>query len=364
MLDDKLIGRFRNLVNSNLYYLLHKHRNQEGRNRWSIICSAMDWITVASQNYNDFQFVDAKKDINKYCIQVYNYISIIDIINEAVIQLHRVITESPRQPFKGDKRIFSDNDQKDDDELFKHIRAIFGAHPVNLNKDNERWYASWPTKSHFNDYDIQVYLYPLDSNKKDKTFGIYLRELRDFAESRYSYLKDLMRFIDEDYKMYVKRCQEKEILFTNDDLGNIKILQAEHLDRLPNDYIRFMLEDTIRYFGVELSDADNTAIHQRFINKLRIAVDYLKVSVQMLDYDEKDSFEIFDYDFPEGHFYAFSKYMEVLGGKYDPLSDMFFEEIQECLKSIVSLNSSMSCDEQELLIVAALNELMEQKTAV
>lgn len=46
-MDSKLIDLFREKVNNNgADFVLHRYRNNNGKNQWSIICSAMDWISV------------------------------------------------------------------------------------------------------------------------------------------------------------------------------------------------------------------------------------------------------------------------------------------------------------------------------
>ena len=46
-MDSKLIDLFREKVNNNgADLILHRYRNNNGKNQWSIICSAMDWISV------------------------------------------------------------------------------------------------------------------------------------------------------------------------------------------------------------------------------------------------------------------------------------------------------------------------------
>jgi hypothetical protein len=357
LLDKNLIISFRNLVNSNSYYILHKYRNQEGKNRWNIICSAMDWITVSIDNYNSYAFESPKKDLNKYCMDVYNFISIIDIITESVNQLHRVLTGSINPPFKEEKIIFTNNDQKDDSEYFKHIRAIFGAHPVNLNKNNERWYASWPFKGHFNNYDLEVFLYPLSSTMDTMRIGIYLEELKKFAERRYNYLIDLESLIKEDYDLYIGKCQKREINFSSNGIDDAILLKIEHNNRLPNDYIDMMIDDVIKYLGVDITNSTNTEIYLDFMHKVKTVLEDLKDAVQTMDYRERASYSYLDYDIPANYTYAFSKYVEYLEGKYDPLAEYFFSEIKELLKNIVELDWNMSNDEQKLLIVAGLQKL-------
>jgi hypothetical protein len=356
MLNENHIGGFRNLVNSNSFYILHKFRNQEGKNKWNIICSAMDWITVSVDNYNSYN-LERTKDINKYCMDVYYYISLIDIITESINQLHRVLTGSLNTPFKGEKIIFNNNDQKDDDEYFKHIRAIFGAHPVNLNKNNERWYASWPFKSHFGDYDLEVFLYPLNTDRDSMRFGIYIEELKRYAERRYNYLLKLKNLINKDYANYIEKCKNRTINFKGNNLSVALLLKKEHIHRLPNDYIDMMIDDVIEYLGVEITNSINEELYFEFMQKVNKVLEDLKVAVQSLDYEERESYGLLDYDFPVNYTYEFSKYFEYLGGKFDSLSDYFFSVIKEYLKNIVEIDSTMSNEEQKLLIVAALQKI-------
>lgn len=46
MVTKELISQFRKRVNKN-NYVLTKYRNIDGKNKWSCICSCMDWISVA-----------------------------------------------------------------------------------------------------------------------------------------------------------------------------------------------------------------------------------------------------------------------------------------------------------------------------
>jgi len=77
----------------------------------------MDWITVAVTNINDMKKDNSNIDIQS--MQIYSYISSIDIISEAITQLYRVIVNKKTIPFKGEKSIFTDNSLfKDDNDYF------------------------------------------------------------------------------------------------------------------------------------------------------------------------------------------------------------------------------------------------------
>lgn len=357
MLDIKVINDFRDFINSNSDYIYHKTHNKGGKNKFNIICSAMDWITVAVNNINEFSSDFERAQIDRYCMHVFSYISTIDIILESVIQLSRVITEKNESPFKGECIFFSENTLSDDDEYFKHIRAVFGAHPVNLKNSensNERWFASWPTVPHFAKYDMQVFLYSNNPEKSDKVFGIYIKELNKYVKRKYLYIRFLKKFIEREYRDYVKLCQDSIIQYSGDVISDLMILQEELMKRLPNDYVEELIEESILFLQAESTHSKNDNVVLEFMAEVKAAVPDLKYAVQNLDYEEKESYKIFEYNTYEEHHYEFQKYMEILSGKEDCLEECFFEVIANDLRPYVYLNSSMSYQEIKLLIYAGL----------
>lgn len=92
-IDDKKITAFRQLVNDNNRFVLKAYANKQGKNQWNLICSSMDWISVAIRNLHCFPALDSNIDVR--VMQIYSLISSIDIVNEAVMQLHRVFLVIP-----------------------------------------------------------------------------------------------------------------------------------------------------------------------------------------------------------------------------------------------------------------------------
>jgi len=161
MINNSKIVKFRNFINENSDYLIKTEIGKK-KNRWNVICSAMDWIDVSTSRISNVNLnANNIKDINLFSTEVFFYISMIDIIFESIKQLHRVIIDINSVPFFNEKSCFSNHNYSNDNDYFKHIRAIFGAHPVNLrDKENEKWFASWPVfdQSVNKKYDLMVYL--------------------------------------------------------------------------------------------------------------------------------------------------------------------------------------------------------------
>ena len=111
------INEFRDEVNSDKF-VLSKYKMVNGKNQWGCICSAMDWITVAIEYIMHFH-------VDKGYIQsmeMYAYISSIDVVWEGIQQLHRVLFHDKKYlPFAGKYECFSNRiyEEKADNEIIK-----------------------------------------------------------------------------------------------------------------------------------------------------------------------------------------------------------------------------------------------------
>lgn len=198
-MDLELINKFRNKVNEH-DFVLFKYKNVNGKDQWSCICSAMDWITVAMEYIAD---VKSDKRSIRQSMEMYAYISSIDVVWEAVQQLHRVVFQTNQSPFKKECGCFSDKIlDEDDNSYFKTIRASFGAHPVNLagEEKDEKFFASWSGTFLGGDYSVLLY-----SNKVGKGFRemqLKAEELNKFLEKRYDHLNQLIDELDRQYEEF------------------------------------------------------------------------------------------------------------------------------------------------------------------
>lgn len=187
--NDNLIVKFRDTVNSNSDFVLHSYQSRDGKNHWNIICSCMDWISVSIRFLS--KNISLDEDIDVRVMQFFSIISAVDIVYEAINQLHRVIFINNTIPYHQNIEIFQNNKLGlDDNSYFKELRAMFGAHPVNLkHRNNEKWYASWPYdhyKSEDSTFELRLY-----SNKvgvDDITFGVNINDIEKFLKQRYEYL--------------------------------------------------------------------------------------------------------------------------------------------------------------------------------
>lgn len=132
-MDRKLFDVFREKVNEHdLVFQMYHDRN--GKDQWSIICSAMDWIEVVIDEIDEKKLF--RENDNASSVKIMTFINCIDVLWEAIQQLHRVFFATSSIPFAEDESAFLHKlFHARDNEYFKTIRACFSAHPVNL-RDN------------------------------------------------------------------------------------------------------------------------------------------------------------------------------------------------------------------------------------
>lgn len=189
---------FRDFVNSKIN--IDKYVNINGRNYWNIVCSAMDWLDVATYNLDN-------NSLNRIGLNesgFYHFkISMIDLAIESIIQLHRVFSNEHGNPITT-KRFFEKSNtitDENDYDFFKTIRACFASHPVNLKMKielslSEKFYASWSMISHSDV--LRVLLYPVNSLEPGFIkFDLHTSELYNFFEYVLSILNDIKMMINK-----------------------------------------------------------------------------------------------------------------------------------------------------------------------
>lgn len=302
----------------------------------------MDWISVAITNINEIKKDNSNIDIQS--MQIFSYISSIDIILEAIQQLHRVIINKTSIPFKGEKSIFLDNTlDKDDNHYFKHIRAIFGAHPVNIKDEKGQWFASWPYSSQMEGYDFQVALYSNITDQTDITFGIKFSELEEFLHQRYSYLNILIKTIDNQYDDYLTLKKSQPIIKNQDIIKQLEILYDEAKDRLNNDYYVYAIVDLLKLFKTQISS--NNLIECQYKEKLYEVVEEIYHNLQEMKITDLLTDKILNPEYPSSLSYEMSKLLSFLSHPInDHLFDYYIKRINDESNKQIIIHSNDSND--------------------
>lgn len=202
-MNDNLIRKFRKEVNDGNLVFEH-FVNVNGKNHWSCICSAMDWISMSVSSIDFDIDVPALGADDLATWKTLLLLMQVASVKEAIVQLHRVFYPNEKTAYlKDDRTVWKTNDfGSTDDEYFEMLRACFGAHSVNLKDPHNpngqlRYFASWPASISSG---FSVYLYPNDANMNANDWLIItleIEKLQKYFELRYNHLNDMIKLIRE-----------------------------------------------------------------------------------------------------------------------------------------------------------------------
>lgn len=363
-MDNVLLREFRKKVNEECM-ILHIFRNKNNKNKWSVLCSAMDWIEVALEGIDPALL--SRGNDNKSSIKMITFVSCIDILWEAIQQTHRVLFDTNEIPFKEDNSIFKQN--VSDNIFFKTIRACFAAHPVNLQEvysddgKNERWFASWSGGT-FSKKDFSVILYSNVPNKNSRIFDVSFSELLNFAKSRYFYLNELMMQIDLIISEY--KCEYRKIPIENKSEidERIALLIEENKKRLNCDYYDYELNKLRLVFEqCNFKNSKNQKVVDLFQKDLLLELEEIQNHLQDMSTDELDTG--IDVEYPQECQYLLSKLSDSVWGEgyAYAIKDMIVEKFNKCIYPIAIIERDMTLKEIYVLFLAA-NYVMSTSTEI
>ena len=368
----ELACQFREKANEHMF-LLAKYSNITGKDLWGCICSAMDWIDVGVQYIEKFQ--PSGRHGLQNCIEIYSFITAIDITYEAIISLFWVLQKNGedgtrgRTPFYQKKGCFSAiaNTSITDDRFFKEIRACCGAHPTDLEtliSDDEAGkkqyrFASWTYVE--NNESFNVTLYPENATGKMITVKIFYSELIEYFEQRFCYLNTLIDRIDELYAKFKKEKASEPIPKSSDPLEWLRILKAANTQRLNNEYYNEIINQFICFLNTDFESKANEPLIENYKSKLVSEIETLYHNIQHLDYGDMLLDKLLNppalrVDWFGYEFAALSG--QVLSSIYKPYNR---EVVTEPLKGIVCFDNVHTDRELYWLIVIALNIKEESK---
>lgn len=204
----------------------------------------MDWISVASEGLSNINTdIDVNFGYNHLeTLNLMQYIICVDHLTESIIQLYRVLYNTNTYLLSEDQEIFKQS-KISDDKYFKHIRAVFSTHPVNLDsldgiksQNGEKFYASWVSKDWLGENDFNVYLYSNDPLKDDRYFGLNINDINRYAEKRYGLLIPLMEKVEEILDKHRDYYKNKNIATDDNVVKQLEILIEENSLRFGFNY--------------------------------------------------------------------------------------------------------------------------------
>lgn len=366
VLSVELIGRFRTAVNDQ-WFALFKYRAYNDKNLWNCICSAMDWITVSVEHINSRK---PNKTREMSSIEIYAFLASVDIIVEAIQQLHRVLLDTTGVVFKDDCEVFKDNRFGQTDlEYFKTLRSCFGAHPINLKDETakgdkeKRRYASW-SSTHKGDDIATVILYSNQVGGVDIVLDMRFSQVIEFAKKHYGYLENLIQELEQQKQAWFEEMRKQIIPKVPDPIDQLVILKEAVRKRIDNEWYESDIDELLLLFREPITSEKNRPLVDRYRKALEDLVNNIRTHLQDMDFSDCGSYEFLcpqPKGLPNGWGYWYEKISSsVLGGGYDP---WYWEERIIEIFSPYFEPEYDSHEELYLLVNAALFDLVEKEKA-
>lgn len=354
-----IISAFRDEANED-ELIYHIFKNKDGKNKWSIICSAMDWIEVVIEKI-DLKNVQRGND-NESSVKLMTFISCIDVLWESIQQLHRVLFNTESIPFSDDTSVFKHKlIETTDNDYFKTIRACFAAHPVNLNdhfrdpSKKERRYASWSSGGIASTGDFTVFLYSNLPGVEMLMLDISFRELLSFAKMRYEYLGILteqLKKIKLDYLSSMKGT----IIRPSDTLTHINVLKEENSLRFENDYYDYELSKLERIFSIRPINLQNAELLLHYQTDLIPVIEEIHANLENMTLKDLKTAKVVGPDIPPACQYYFADLVSSVYG--DGTAYIWgLEPFVKSLKGIVDFKGISSLEELYVLLLAGFYRL-------
>ncbi len=262
-----------------------------GEDKWSIICAVMHWFRVVESHLDSKKLLITDTDDYNWG-EVYLYIAAVDIVTKGINDINKIVTNKNRRIFKGENNIFND-ECKDDYEYFQNIRAIFGAHPTDLNGNRDYIVATYPTpynskldilRGEAKGWDYYTLLWSKEKTDylKQESFGFKFDDVDRFLDKHLIYLDTLYKDIINMINKYKEEIGKKEIKKSEDPIEQLNILEEEDRIRLNGRY-KYIIDDLKVLISTPITDINNKKIYSLYKNKLIAQVPYLYKAIQNPD---------------------------------------------------------------------------------
>ncbi len=284
-LDPSILENLKKSIDEHSDYLINKYSNFNGKKKISAIFSSKDWLHIVVNVMPTIDLYNNNDDIKS--MNVMQFISMIDLISEAIQQLHRVLFNGENYPFHKDRTVF--NKEISDDQYFSHIRAAFGAHPVNLNsadgkKSNNKYYASW--SSNHGSADFSVYLYSNNPNEGDRELAIQFKELMSYAKKRYVYIKEICNEIKKQEQDHNEKLAKKPIIKDKEQLKQLEILQVENNNRFGRYGYTYEIEQLLELYKAPKHFPKDLDMYHSYLSKLDPVITEIYTNLQTMEIKE------------------------------------------------------------------------------
>lgn len=247
-----------------------------GEDKWSVICAVMHWFRVVEDYLcSENLLKENKKDYNWG--EVYLYITAVDIIVKGINDIYKIVKDNPKSRlFFGEKDIFGDS-KKDDWSYFQNIRAIFGAHPTELDANQDFIVATYPTPYNSiidrlngttKGWDYYTLLWNKNKSKDflQESFGFKFDDVDKFLDKYIMYLDTLYKEIITMIRDYKKEIAKNKIERNENPIMQLEILEKEDKNRFNSRY-KYIIDILKVLLAEKISDNNNEKEYERYKQK-------------------------------------------------------------------------------------------------
>ena len=366
-IDKELISIFRKQINTEFFS--EKFKNVNGKNHWNIICSAMDWITIAAEGLPSIN-VEPKGFGYDHLdtLNLMQYIITMDVMVDSINQLFRVIegiNKTKDLPLADDRTIFKQTKLSDYD-YFKHIRAVFSTHPVNLtsvdgvpNNTGERFYASWVAKNSL-DGDYYVFLYSNNPEKDEQIpFDIKVRDLNLYGKKRYNLLNILIEKVKKIRQEHINLYKQSSIPTLSNPIEQLEVLYEENRKRFG---YRYGYVAEINYIYISLKICTTLISETYFQDIINEYKSYLKSLIPIildgLQNMKKDRYSLLELFWTE---YEFEKIYQYFYDGVHPLGKEYLKILSKTKPFPAVLATTEDINLKRLIVDAFLYKEFRKK---
>lgn len=257
--------------------------------KWGIICSVMHWFRTVERYLDSEHLLD--KELNDYNWgAVYLFLSAVDIVIEGINDINKIVMQNEKaRLFYGNNEIFKD-EEKDDWEYFKNIRAIFGAHPTRLKDNKEYIVSTYPTPYNsknnivsgtIKEWDYYTILWSKEKSTvlNQLSFGFKFKDIEDYLDKCINYLDQIYKEIIKMINDYKTEVSQEEIEKSTNPIEQLIILYEEDKKRLNSKY-QNEIEKILTLLETKIIDENNEKEYGNYRNKLIEQIQVLYNAIQ------------------------------------------------------------------------------------
>lgn len=256
-------------------------------NDWNRLCSAMDWAQMGflrlQSGYNS--------DFRNY--RLYDYVSAIDIILDSLKLIGEIFGENVKNPLEQTTYIKGLDifDKGNDSSNIKRLRALFGAHPIDLKngygKKTKKYYCSWPGNI-ASETEVSLFIYSEEQDVDSFIIRIEMTNLKKIIEELRNYIHNLCIEIKVATSKYIEQ-SIVNVKLTGNHIEDIDQMIEQTEEVFYDKGLYSEIEQLKELYRTPLYMTNGEQITNRYMELTSKELEKYRKFLLTLDFDEDDS---------------------------------------------------------------------------